>query len=683
MLTNGYFCRFSLKSVFRSFKVISTLIMSQSQSHSGLHKITLAGLIVTLGIVYGDIGTSPLYVFKAILSGGNGINELLVLGGISCIFWTLTLQTTIKYVLITLRADNHGEGGIFALFALLKKKTPFIVLITMIGGSALLADGVITPAITVTTAIEGLRMVYPSISVIPVVLLILALLFAFQRFGTNVIGRFFGPVMLLWFLMLGVLGVIQISTLPHVLVALNPMYAIKLLIEYPSGILLLGAVFLATTGAEALYSDMGHCGIKNIRISWIFVKSMLVLTYLGQGAWALNNPDLATTVNPFFGVMPSWFLLPGIILATAAAIIASQSLITGSFTLVSEAMSLNFWPKFKISYPSIIKGQVYISIINWFLWIACSFVVIFFGSSEKMEAAYGLSITITMIMTTLLLSYWLPSNGLKNVFRIGVVIIFLTIESVFLISNLNKFMHGGWFSILLALFFFTIMYGWFYGRRIKNSYITFTDLNKYLNQFRDLKNDTSIPYLSANLVYITKADMPMEIESKIMYSIFQKNPKRANTYFLLHVDNDDSPNTFKYKVNQIIPGTLIKIDFKLGFKIERKINLYFRQVIEDLVASGEFSLESPFDSMRKYHINSNFLFINLDRVLTVDYKLPAKEGFIMNLHNIIKNLGNNDIKALGLDSSSTIEEKIPILIPQPVTHRIQGDLRSTPPGHDQ
>ena len=645
--------------------------MDNSKHHSGINKITLAGLIVTLGIVYGDLGTSPLYVFKAILAGSKEINELLVLGGISCIFWTLTLQTTIKYVLITLRADNHGEGGIFALFALLKKKSTLVLIITMIGGSALLADGVITPAITVTTAIEGLRILHPTIPVIPLVLLILAVLFSFQRFGSNIIGKMFGPMMLIWFLMLGTLGVVHISTMPSVLLALNPYYAIKLLIEYPSGILLLGAVFLATTGAEALYSDLGHCGIKNIRVSWFFVKTMLVLTYLGQGAWILNHADIAKEVNPFFAVMPDWFLLPGIIIATAAAVIASQALISGSFTLVSEAISLNFWPKFKLNYPTNIKGQVYIPLVNWFLWIACSFVVIFFGSSEKMESAYGLSITITMIMTTLLLSFWLPSKGPKNIFRIAIILIFLSIEGVFLASNLNKFMHGGWVTILLALFFFVIMSGWYYGRKIKNRYITFTSLKKYVNQFQDLKNDNTIPYISANLVYITKANKPLQIESKIIYSIFHKHPKRANTYFLLHVDNDDAPNTFKYSVNQIIPGTLIKIDFKLGFKIERKINLYFRQVIEDMVASGDYSLESPFESLRKYNITSNFLFVDLDRVLTVDYKLPASEGFIMNIHNIIRSISNNDIKALGLDSSSTIEEKIPILIPQSPRNRIK------------
>jgi KUP system potassium uptake protein len=636
--------------------------MSDLNQHSGIRKVTLAGLIVTLGIVYGDIGTSPLYVLKAIIAGGTGISELLVLGGISCIFWTLTLQTTIKYVLITLRADNHGEGGIFALFALLKNKTTLMVIITMIGGSTLLADGIITPAITVTSAIEGLGIIKPNISVIPIVLVILTFLFSFQRFGSNIIGKLFGPVMLIWFLMLGILGVSQIVTLPHVMLAINPYYAIKLLIEYPSGLLLLGAVFLATTGAEALYSDLGHCGIKNIRISWIFVKSMLILTYFGQGAWVLNHPATAASVNPFFAIMPNWFLVPGIFIATAAAIIASQALISGSYTLVSEAISLNFWPKFKVNYPSIIIGQVYIPLVNWFLYIACCFVVVFFGNSSKMEAAYGLSITITMLMTTMLLSSWLTSKKFGKIYRYIILGVYLTIEGTFLAANLNKFMHGGWFTIILALVFFIIMYGWYYGRKIKNRYITFTGLGNYLDHFKDLKNDTSIPFISANLVYITKADRPMEIESKIIYSIFRKHPKRANTYFLLHIDNDDAPNTFEYTVDQIIPGTLIKIDFKLGFKIERRINLYFREVIEDMVAHKEFNMQSPFKSLQKYDITSNFLFVNLDRVLTVDYKLRGWEGWVMNLHNIIRHISSNDVRALGLDTSSTIEEKIPILV---------------------
>jgi KUP system potassium uptake protein len=644
--------------------------MNVSEPRSGINRVSITGLIITLGIVYGDIGTSPLYVLKAIINGSNGVSEMLVLGGISCIFWTLTLQTTIKYVLVTLRADNHGEGGIFALFALLRKKSTPIIILTMIGGSTLLADGVITPAITVTSAIEGLNILHTDIPVIPVVLSIIILLFLFQRFGTDTIGKLFGPIMLLYFLMLGVLGLSHIVSMPKVLMALNPAYAFNLLVHYPKGILLLGAVFLATTGAEALYSDMGHCGIRNIRYTWIFVKTMLMLTYLGQGAWILNHPHLAEHVNPYFAIMPVWFLLPGIILSTIAAIIASQALISGSFTLVSEAISLNFWPQFKVSYPSQMKGQVYIPLMNTFLCLACSFVVILFGSSAKMESAYGLSITITMITTTLLLSQWLPSKGVNHIISFLFIAVFLSIESLFLIANMDKFVHGGWFTILLALFFICIMFGWYYGRKIKNRYITFTDLEPYLDMFRDIKTDTSIPYLSANLVYITKAETTMQIESKIIYSIFRKNPKRANTYFLLHIINDDTPNTFYYQVHQLIPGTLIKIDFCLGYKIERRINLYFRQVVEDMVAKDEFSLESPYESLRKSGILSNFLFVNLDRVLNADFELRSRERYIMHLHNIIRRISNTDVKALGLDTSSVIEEKIPILVNLAPSERI-------------
>ncbi|MDD2798710.1 MAG: KUP/HAK/KT family potassium transporter [Bacteroidales bacterium] len=644
--------------------------MSTSKTSSAINKITFAGLIVTLGIVYGDIGTSPLYVIKAILSGAQEVNELLIYGAISCVFWTLTLQTSIKYVTITLRADNHGEGGIFALFALIKKKSTPLSILTMIGGSALLADGIITPAITVTSAVEGLHLINNTIPVIPVVLAILSTLFFIQQFGSNFIGKSFGPVMFLWFFVLGALGINQIVTHPQVLYALNPKYAIELLALYPGGILLLGAVFLATTGAEALYSDLGHCGIKNIRITWIFVKISLLLNYFGQGAWVLNHVDIAKNVNPFFASMPPWFILPGIILATAAAVIASQALISGSYTLISEAVTLNFWPKIKISYPTVVKGQVYIPFVNWFLWIACSVAVLFFKKSENMEAAYGLSISLTMIMTTLLLNSFLKSVKLNRILHVLIIAIFLVIETMFLFANLHKFMNGGWFSIVLALLFFIIMYGWFFGRRIKNRYISFVNLNKYTEMFVALSKDVSIPKISSNLVYITKANRLKQIEAKIIYSIFNKQPKRADTYWFLHIDSLDTPDTFEYQVHHVIPGILIKIDFRLGFKVERRINLYFHQVLEDLVKSGEINLISPYDSLKKHEIPTDFLFVNLARVLTNDYKLPPHENFVMSIHNSIRGMSITDVKALNLDTSAVIEEKVPIMIEQKTKGRI-------------
>ena len=644
--------------------------MSGTKSLS-LNKVTFAGLLITIGIVFGDIGTSPLYVVKAIISGVEHFDKLLVYGSISCVFWTLTLQTTFKYVFITLRADNHGEGGIFALFALMKRKSSWAAVLTMIGGGALLADGVITPSITVTSSIEGLRLINPTVPVLPVVLIIITSLFFIQQFGTNFIGKSFGPMMVVWFGMLAILGFTQLTNYPQILHALNPVYAYDFLTQYPKGFILLGAVFLCTTGAEALYSDLGHCGIKNIRMSWIFVKISLVLNYLGQGAWLMNHTKAVEDLNPFYAVMPQWFLIPGVLISTAAAIIASQALITGSYTLISEAVSLNFWPKIRVLHPTTIKGQVYIPFVNWLLWVSVCFVILYFQESSNMEAAYGLSITITMMMTSMLLIHYLHQKNV-NIIILGLLaLLFGTIETSFLIANLHKFKNGGWFSIALAFCFLLIMVGWYFGRRIKNRHISFSNVNKYLHLIEDLSNDKTIPQIATNLVYIIKANELHQIESKIMYSIFNKQPKRAQTYWLLHVDTVDEPDTFCYEVNQIIPGTLIRVDFRLGFKIEPRINLYFKEVLKDLVAGGEIKLTSSYESMKKHHFPPDFLFVNLDRIMSRDYSLSPWESMIMGLHAFTRLFSINDVKALGLDSSCVIEEKVPISAERPLNRKIQ------------
>ena len=645
--------------------------MSGVENHSALNKVTFAGLLITIGIVFGDIGTSPLYVIKAIISGAEKLDKLLVYGALSCVFWTLTLQTTLKYVIITLRADNHGEGGIFALYALMKKKSTWAATLTMIGGSALLADGVITPSITVTSSIEGLRLINPEIQVLPVVFAIITALFFVQQFGTKFIGKSFGPIMIIWFGMLAILGFNQLTMYPQVLNALNPVYAYDFLANYPKGFILLGAVFLCTTGAEALYSDLGHCGIKNIRISWIFVKIALLLNYFGQGAYLMNHPQPVAELNPFYSIMPTWFLFPGILISTAAAVIASQALITGSYTLVSEAVSLNFWPKIKILHPTTIKGQVYIPFVNWMLWVFVCFVILFFQESSNMEAAYGLSITITMIMTSMLLIHYLYQKNVHLSILIVMGILFGSIETSFLIANLHKFSNGGWFSIDLALAFFLVMLGWFFGRRIKNRHISFSNVNKYLHFFEDLSNDKTIPSIATNLVYIIKANDLYQIESKIMYSIFNKQPKRAKTYWLLHVDTVDEPDTFSYEVNQIIPGTLIRIDFHLGFKTEPRINLYFKEVLKDMVANGEIKLTSTYETLKKHHYPADFLFVNLDRIMSQDYKLSPWETIIMGLHAFTRLFSINDVKALGLDASCIIEEKVPIIFERPLNRKIK------------
>ena len=645
--------------------------MIVKKHHLDIKKLSFAGLIITLGVVYGDLGTSPLYTMRAILLAGKAnINELLVYGSLSCIFWTLTLQTTIKYIIITLRADNNGEGGIFALFALIKKKSGWAALLTMIGGAALLADGVITPSITVTSAIEGLKLFNTDIPVIPIVLIIFGALFFIQQFGTNFVGGSFGPIMVVWFSMLGILGFSQLLYYPDIFRAFSPMFAVRFLSEYPGGFILLGAVFLCTTGAEALYSDLGHCGRANIRVSWIFVKITLLLNYFGQGAWVMMHHIDSGQLNPFYAIMPKWFLLPGILISTAAAIIASQALISGSYTLLSEAVSLNFWPKIRILHPTFIQGQVYLPFVNWFLWITCSLVVFFFKESANMEAAYGLAITITMIMTTLLLSYYSYQSGWNHRLVMLMLTVYLSIEGSFLIANLHKFKYGGWFTLMLASLYFIIMFGWYFGRKLKNRYVTFTDLYKYIDLFKDLSKDNSVPKTATNLVYIIKANRPDQVESKVIYSIFQKQPKRADTYWFIHVDRIDEPDRIDYQVNQIIPGILIRVDFHIGFKVEPKINLYFKEVLEDMIASGEIKLESTFDSLKKHSMPADFKYILIDRIMPRDYKLSGIDNITLALHSLSRLFCISDVKALQLDSANTIEEQVPITIDQPIETRI-------------
>jgi KUP system potassium uptake protein len=636
-----------------------------------LKKLSFAGLLVTLGIVFGDLGTSPLYVMKAIVRGGIEFNELLIYGSLSCIFWTLTIQTTTKYVLIALRADNKGEGGIMALFALMKRKSSWAAILTMVGGAALLADGIITPAITVTSSVEGLKIYNPEIPVVLIVLFIFAALFFIQQFGTNLIGSSYGPIMVIWFLMLGAVGFTNLVHDPGIMKSINPAYAFNFLKSYPGGFILLGAVFLCTTGAEALYADLGHCGRKNIQISWIFVKVCLLLNYFGQGAWLIKHGFPGPDANPFFEIMPKWMLPAGITIATAASIIASQAIISGSFTIVKEAVSLNFWPKVRVLNPTLNRGQVYIPFVNNYLWVACSIVVIFFKESANMEAAYGLAITITEMMTTFLLTYYLYQKGVHHRLVLIMLLIYFTVESSFLTANLHKFSDGGWFTLLAAAGFFLIMYGWYFGRKLKNRYVTFTNLDKYTEMFKDLSKDQSVPKTATNLVYIIKANRRDQVESKVIYSIFQKQPKRADTYWFLHIDNVDEPNRFEYEVNEIIPGILIRVDFHIGFKIEPKINLYFREVLEDLTSSGKIKLESNYPSLRKYSIPADFKYVLIDRVMPRDFKLSTMENLILVLHGISRMVGIEDIRALQLDISSTIEEQVPITIDQTVSSRIK------------
>lgn len=626
--------------------------------------LTLAGVIITIGIVFGDIGTSPLYVMKAIISGSKGTLELdFILGAISCIIWTLTLQTTVKYVLITLRADNRGEGGIMALYALVRKRKKWLFALAIVGGSTLLADGIITPSITIVSAVEGLQLKFPGIHILPVAILIVSALFLVQQFGTSAIGKSFGPLMMIWFSMLAILGFIQIMQFPLILKAFNPYYAVHLLYHYPHGFLLLGAVFLCTTGAEALYSDLGHCGINNIRISWIFVKISLILNYLGQGAWILmQHREGVVLPNPFFAIMPSWFQLTGVIIATIAAIIASQALISGSYTIISEAIQLNFWPKVRVSYPTTRKGQMYISSINWFLFAACILVILLFQTSSNMEAAYGLAITITMLMTTFLMVFYLSKIKRKNWVIALFAITYLIIEGTFLAANLAKFIHGGWFTILLASLIAFIMYTWQRGRNTKNQFTRFVKITDYAQTIKDISKDKSIQKFATNLVYITHADFASDIESKILYSICNKKPKRADTYWLLHVHITDEPHTMEYSVDKLIPGVLMRVEFRLGFKVQPRINLFFKHVLEELEANHEITLESGYTSLKLHHIPADFHFIIIRRVQNYDFDFPAFQQFIMDVYRWLTKMSTSDIRAYGLDTSNVTEEKVPFVI---------------------
>lgn len=623
--------------------------------------VTTAGLLISLGIIYGDIGTSPLYVMKAIV-GDALISETLVYGGISCVFWTLTLQTTIKYVLLTLQADNNGEGGIFSLYTLIRRRAAWLIVPAMIGGVALLADGIITPPISISSAIEGLRILYPDIPTVPIVLAILTALFTMQSFGTEIVGKTFGPVMLLWFSMLGVLGVLSVVQHPEILTALNPYYAYQLLVNYPDGFWLLGAVFLCTTGAEALYSDLGHCGRPNIRLSWMFVKSSLLLNYLGQGAWLMTQDGQRLDGNPFYHLMPGWFLLAGITIATIAAIIASQALISGSFTLISEAIRLNLWPRVKLVYPTNLKGQLYIPSINWLLWLGCVGVVLYFRESAHMEAAYGLAITLAMLSTTILMAYYLYARYRSTLLSWLFLAVYLAIETAFLVANLRKFPHGGWVSLMIAFLLLAVMYIWISAFYIKRSLTEYVRLKHYLPALQELSADETVPKYSTHLVFMTSAPDPKKLESKVIYSIFQKRPKRADIYWFIHVETTDAPYTAEYKVRHIAQGDVIRIDFKLGFRVEQRINLFFRKVVEDLVGNGEVDITSRYPSLSKQQLIGDFRFVVLEKYLSVENDLPFKKRVIMQWYFNIKEFTSSETKWFGLDTSSVKVEKVPLVI---------------------
>ena len=636
-------------------------------------------MLVTLGVVYGDIGTSPMYVTKALLAGNGGImsvNEEFILGAISLVIWTVTLLTTVKYVLISLRADNHGEGGIFALYSIVRRCARWLIIPAMLGGSALLADGVLTPAVTITTAVEGLRTIPElhavigdnQVKVVIITLVIVCLLFAVQRAGTSKIGRAFGPVMTFWFLFLGVTGFMHVIENPVVLVAFNPLRGIAFLLSpnNHAGIMILGSCFLATTGAEALYSDMGHVGRGNIYATWPFVKVCLILSYLGQGAWLLANAGNASLadiadLNPFFQMLPDMIRPFGVILSTCAAIIASQALITGAFSLVSEASRLDLMPHMQVFYPAETKGQLYIPMVNNVMWVGCIIVVLLFQSSAHMEAAYGLAITITMLCTTVLLFVYLHRIRHVRLFPWVFLAFFVALEGFFFVSSLTKFFHGGYFTILLALLIMSIMVSWYNGSAVERRQANLLPIRNYLEQLDRLRHDSTYDKLCDNLVYLTNNTRTDYLDRDILYSIFDKHPKRAAAYWFLNVEVTDEPRTFEYSVENFGTDYVFRVHLYLGYKVNQRVNAYLRQIVGDLSASGELPPQkSDYSVYNTPGPIGSFRFCMVYKTLAPESDVEASERSAIALKYAIRRHAGSPVQWYGLENSNVIYEYVPL-----------------------
>lgn len=637
-------------------------------------KASKAGFLVALGVVYGDIGTSPLYTMQALVRGQGGLGQVntdFILGSISLIIWTLTIITTLKYVLIALRADNDHEGGIFSLYTLVRKRAKWLIIPAMIGGATLLSDGALTPAVTVTSAIEGLRSV-PQLShlyqeetaVILTSLSILAVLFGIQRFGTGFIGQIFGPLMLVWFAFLGITGLLNSLAFPEVFKALNPLYAIGLLLssENKEGLFILGSVFLATTGAEALYSDLGHVGRGNIYVSWPFVKISILLSYFGQGAWILAHQPTDPNVNPFFASVPQGWSLFAVVLATLAAIIASQALISGSFTLVSEAMRLKLFPRLRITYPGVNLGQLYIPRLNWLLWLTTSVIVLYFRSAEKMEAAYGLAITVTMLMTSILLTEFVRQSGIKNWQAYLGLTFFLFIEGMFFLSSVVKFVHGGYVVVVLSLFILFIMFVWYKGNAILSSYTKWLPLPIYKEKLQILSQDTSLPLYASNLVYLSRHLQGNFVDHAILYSILEKKPKRAQLYWFVRVHVTDQPYTQEYSVDTMGTDFLIKVNLYLGFRVRQDVPRYLRTIVGDLRAQNRIKKQTQVYSLQEQKEIGDFRFVIMEEAMAPSSTISGFQRFILSCKATIQRYTASPVRWFGLQFSEVTTERVPMIV---------------------
>ncbi len=627
-------------------------------------KITVGGILITIGIVFGDIGTSPLYVFTAI-TGGSNFDDGLVLGSLSCIFWTLALLATFKYIYLALNADNKGEGGIFALYALLlKTKAKWLIYPALIGCATLISDGFLTPAISISSAIEGLSLQFPNIQTVPIVAFIIVLLFLFQQFGTQIVGKTFGPVMLAWFLMIGVLGFSQIIENPSVLKALNPVYAFNFVFYYPNGFWLMSAVFLCTTGAEALYSDLGHFGKKNIRISWVFVSSMLLLNYFGQAAFCLALPEGKKVASVFYSMIPPAILPISIVIATSAAVVASQALITGIFTLVNEAIKLRLWANLKVKYPTDEKGQVYIPFINFFLMFGCLTILFLFKKSSNMEAAYGLAIIIDMIMTSFLLAYLLFTTRKNILFSLFAIGLFLSIEAIFLVSNCAKIPHGGWFPLLTSFLLFVLLYLYYRARAIRQKITHYDSMSNVLPVLEDISTDTSLPIYTTNLIFPARTPSKSKLDKSIIFSLFKLFPKRAMVYWFVHVETTDHPRGIKYTSHTLIPGKCFYIVIKFGFKEQHNIEPIIYKIRQELAEKGMVSLNSAFESINKHNIPADFKFVLINIRLSNLQNLSFLDYSAVLLYRFINSTGLSIISDYGINNSKTVVEIIPMQLPE-------------------
>lgn len=648
-------------------------------------RMSAAGLLIAIGIVYGDIGTSPLYVMKSIVEGNGGIgnvNRDFIIGSISLVLWTVTLLTTLQTVLIALKATNHGEGGIFALYTLVRKRAKWLVLPALIGGAAILADGTLTPAVTVTTAIEGLKglrfggsvPVSTQGMVITITVIILLVLFSIQKMGTSIIGKAFGPIMFIWFSFLGIMGVINMAGDWSIIQAINPVYAIKLLFSpyNKAGIFILGSIFLATTGAEALYSDVGHVGKKNIIGSWPFVFVCLSLNYFGQGVWILNNPNFRPAdggvLNPFYEMIPINIRLFAIILATIAAVIASQALITGSFTLVAEASGLKFLPRMNINYPSTEKGQIYIPSINKGICVATIAIVLYFQTSAHMEAAYGLSITISMLATTILLYEWLVIKKINPLWNWIFLILFGVLEIMFMISSLTKFTHGGYISLFITIVIGFIMYVWYYGNKVRDkreSRNAYVRLDEYTDMLTNLSHDEDYPTYATNLVYMANVKYNKFIKREILYSILDKRPKRAKAYWFVTVNVTNEPFTAEYAVNTYGTKNVINIQLYLGFKKQTSVNVYIRQIVHDLIADGTIEPQPQEYTTTPGRDVGDFSFVIVNDVISPQTQLVGYEKWLVEARVRLQNLSSNPASWFGLEYADTVIERVPLILGKP------------------